>query len=56
MAATFSVHIKLRPDSSSPWCSANWMIHLKYAMFYDFIFRGILHFGMSDSNSSSMVA
>lgn len=56
MAATFSVHIKLCPDSSSPWCKANWTIHLKYAMFHDFIFRGILHFEMSDSNSSSMVA
>lgn len=50
IAAPYSAHIKLHSDLSSPWCLANWTIHLKYTMFYYLIFRGVLHFGLTDSN------
>lgn len=49
--APCSAHLKLHSDLSSPWCLANWTIHLKYTMFYYLIFHGILHFGLTDSNS-----
>lgn len=51
IVAPCSAHIKLHSDLSSPWCLSNWTVHLKYTMFYYLIFHGILHFGLTDSNS-----